>query len=162
MVVTICTTLFNIEKNKGDVHGAHPALRNKTYNQQTSTDDPKQFTAEKYHYHLHLSTRGGAKVKRIFLRNCNYTSNEFYVYRGYILYKIEIVFPHTVHFENNFSSLRETLCAGRVKLVAEASERFTHAVLPLIVVAKLRPRIAFFRGPKGWRSEGVKSELYRG
>jgi len=37
------------------------------------------------------------------------------------------VFSHTLSFILNtiFSSLRETLCAGRVKLFAEASERFT-------------------------------------
>jgi len=98
---------------------AHPALRNKTYNQQTPpTDDSKQFSPEKYQYHVHLSTRGGEKAKPIFLSNCSYTSKEFYVYRGYILYKIEIIFPHAPSFNVNtiFSSLRETLCRSRKAL----------------------------------------------
>jgi hypothetical protein len=49
-----------------------------------------------------------------------------------------MLFSHTLSFITNtiFSSLRETLRAGRVKLLAEASERFSRAVLPLIVFGK--------------------------
>ena len=77
-------------------------------------------------------------MKRIFLRNYNYTPNEFYVYRLYILYKIGIIFPTNCPsiLTQIFSSLRETPCVVRVKFFAEASGRFTHAVLPLIVVGK--------------------------
>ena len=35
-----------------------------------------------------------------------------------------------------FSPLRETLCVGRVKLFAEGSQLFTHAVFQLVFVRK--------------------------
>jgi hypothetical protein len=49
-----------------------------------------------------------------FLRKCNYSYNEIYIYRGYILHKVEIIFPQSLlHYEH---SLHDTLYAGGVKL----------------------------------------------
>jgi len=44
------------------------------------------------------------------------------------------LFFHKVSIISVFSPLREMLYAGRVKLYAEASELFTHAVFQLAVV----------------------------
>jgi hypothetical protein len=57
---------------------------------------------------------------------------------------------HTLSFtvDTIFSSLRETLCADRVKLFAEASERYTHAVLPLSVVGKTASSECILQGAK--------------
>jgi hypothetical protein len=57
-------------------------------------------------------------------------------YHGYILHKVKIF--HKVSFIINtlFPPLRQTLYAGRVKLFAEASVLFTHAVFQLVVVRK--------------------------
>ena len=71
------------------------------------------------------------------------------------------LFFHEVSFAIDilFRLLRETLHAGRVKLYAEASELFTHAVS-----ARRRPKNGVFgvppsEGPKRWKSEGAKSGL---
>ena len=60
------------------------------------------------------------------------------------------LFSHTLSFIINaiFSSLRETLCAGRIKVFAEASERFTDAVLLLIVVGKTASSECILQGAK--------------
>jgi len=52
--------------------------------------------------------------------------------------KIRLFFPQFLFiFSTHFSSLWQTLYAGRVKLLAQASEIFTHAVLQLVVVHKM-------------------------
>ena len=73
----------------------------------------------------------------IFLRTCNYTYNELYVYHRHILYKVQITFHKVSSIINTFfSPLRETLYAGTVKLYSEASQLFRKAVLQVIVVSK--------------------------
>jgi hypothetical protein len=72
-----------------------------------------------------------------FIRNVNYSYNEIYKYRGSALYKVEIIFLQILlHYQHTFPPLRETLHAGHVKIFAEASQTFTHAVLQLAVVHK--------------------------
>jgi hypothetical protein len=40
-----------------------------------------------------------------FLRNCYYNYNEIYLYQGYILYKVEIIFTQSLfHFKHTFST----------------------------------------------------------
>jgi hypothetical protein len=62
------------------------------------------------------------------------------------------LFSHKICFnvDTIFSSLRETPCAGRLKLFSEESELFMHAVLQFVVRTR-RLRGASFRGrpPEG-------------
>jgi len=40
-----------------------------------------------------------------FLRNCYYDYNEMYLYHGYILYRVEIIFTQSrFHFQHTFST----------------------------------------------------------
>ena len=73
------------------------------------------------------------------------------------------LFPQSpLHLKHTFSAFGETLYAGRVKPLAEASELITHALcLGLSSSAKRRLRCASFRGPKGWQPEGAKWRLGR-
>ena len=67
-------------------------------------------------------------------QNYYYNYNEIYLYHGYIIYKIEIIFPHSLlHINTLFPPLRETLYAGRVKFFAEESKLYKHAVFQLVV-----------------------------
>ena len=70
-----------------------------------------------------------------------------------------MLFFHKVSFAVNtlFPHLRETLYVGRVKLFAEASEFFTHAVLQLLVVGKTASLVFTLQAPKKWKSEDTKS-----
>jgi hypothetical protein len=58
-----------------------------------------------------------------------------------------------------FPPLCETLYAGRVKLFAEASELFTHAVFQLVVIRKTASSECSLQEAKLWKSEGAKSGL---
>jgi hypothetical protein len=74
---------------------------------------------------------------------------------GISLTKLRL-FSHTLSYNVNtiFSSLRETLCAGRVKPFAEASERFTHVVLLLTVVGKTASSECILQGAKKMEVRG--------
>jgi hypothetical protein len=63
------------------------------------------------------------------------------------------LFSHKICFTINtiFSSLRETLCAGRVEPFAEGSELFTHAVLQLVVVRTTASSGCILWGAVVWR-----------
>jgi hypothetical protein len=54
-----------------------------------------------------------------------------------------------------------TLYVGHIKLFAEASELFVHAVFQLIM-CEMMPRGASFRGQDQFNLEGDKLELYGG
>jgi hypothetical protein len=60
------------------------------------------------------------------------------------------LFFHKVSFIINtlFSPLRETLYASRVKLIAEASELFTHAVFQFVVDRKTASSDCILEGAK--------------
>jgi hypothetical protein len=50
-------------------------------------------------------TKFGKKVMPpILLRNYNYSFNEIYMYHGYILYKVETIFPQSLHHYQNTST----------------------------------------------------------
>jgi hypothetical protein len=55
--------------------------------------------------------------------------------------------------------MRETLCAGRVKLFAEASVFSTQAVFQY-VVGKMASSETIFQVKKWWKSNSVKAELF--
>jgi hypothetical protein len=58
-----------------------------------------------------------------------------------------------------FLPLGETLYAGRLKLFAEASEIFTHAVIQHVFDRKTASSECMFQWAKKWKSEGPKSLL---
>ena len=60
-----------------------------------------------------------------------------YIHHKYILHGVDIIF-HKVSFISDtlYARVRETMCVGRVKLYAEASELLTHAVFQLAVVVR--------------------------
>jgi hypothetical protein len=59
-----------------------------------------------------------------------------------------------------FPPLREALYVGRVKLFAEASELFAHALVLLLVVRKTAFSECILQGAKKlWKSDGAKSGL---
>jgi hypothetical protein len=72
-----------------------------------------------------------------------------------------IFFPPQFFFivKTRFPPLPETLYAGRVKLFAEASELFKHAVFEL-VVCKTASSECVLRGPKSGTSEGAKTGTF--
>lgn len=73
-------------------------------------------------------------------------------------------FSHKVYFIINtlFPPLLQTLCVGRVKLSAAASEIFRHAVFQLVVVVRKRASSeCILRGSKRWKSKGAKLGLGR-
>lgn len=80
-------------------------------------------------------TRGVTEIKPIFfLINQYYNYSDIYVYHRYIVYKVRIIFPQSLlHYQHTFSAFaRASLCVGLVKLFAEASEIFRHAVFQLV------------------------------
>ena len=53
-------------------------------------------------------TRSGTKLMPplFFLKHFNDVCSEFYIYRGYIIYEVEIIFPQILlHYQDNFSTL---------------------------------------------------------
>jgi len=81
----------------------------------------------------------------------NYIYTEIYVFLGYILYKVGVIFPQSLHYKQTFPPLLETL-------FAEVSELFTHAVLarrPQCSVLRVHPS----GSPKRWKLEDAKSGL---
>ena len=54
----------------------------------------------------------------------------------------------SVIFNTNFPPLHEMLYAGRVKLFAEASELFTHAIFYLMFVSRTASSERIFQGTK--------------
>jgi hypothetical protein len=58
-----------------------------------------------------------------------------------------------------FSAFAGVLYAGHVKLFAEVSELFLHAVLQLLPTTKQCLWSAFFRRSKRWKSGYTKLEL---
>jgi hypothetical protein len=79
---------------------------------------------------------------------------------GTSLTKLGLFFHKLLFIINiDFLPLRETLYADRVKLFAEASKFFAHAVLSSSSSTKRRPQSVSFRGPKMWKSGGVNSGL---
>jgi hypothetical protein len=71
-----------------------------------------------------------------FLRKYKYTRicNEFYAYNVDILYKFEVIFLQSLHYQHTLPPLRETQFAGRAELLADVSGLFTHAMLHRIVI----------------------------
>jgi len=53
-----------------------------------------------------VSTRSGIKIipPIFFLRKCKFSYIEIYIYDGYILYKVEIIFPQTLQYQCIFST----------------------------------------------------------
>jgi hypothetical protein len=56
-----------------------------------------------------------SKASFFFLRNCSYDYNEIYLYHGYILYKVEIIFTQNIfHFQHTFSTCAwDTICQSQ-------------------------------------------------
>jgi hypothetical protein len=54
----------------------------------------------------------------IFLRNHNYNYNETYIYHGYILYKVKIIFPRSLlHYQHTFYTFAwDAVCRSRITL----------------------------------------------
>jgi hypothetical protein len=101
------------------------------------------------------------------LGNYNYSYTDIYMHRAYVLYKVEIIFPHSLlHYRHTFSSLHESLYAGRAKFFAEASERFTRARC-IAGRRRRRPQYGVLGmhtsgGPKLWKPESAKLGLQGG
>ena len=73
-----------------------------------------------------------------FLRNYNYGYNEHYVYYGYFLYRVEILFSHSLFcFQHIFSTFAWDTVCSYVKLCAEASELFRQPVFQVVFVHKI-------------------------
>jgi len=81
--------------------------------------------------HFNEYTRGGTIVIRpiFFLMNYNYSYNKLYVCDGYMLYKVEIIFPRSLQYQHTFPPVLETLYAGRLQLFDGVSQLFTYAVV---------------------------------
>jgi hypothetical protein len=56
------------------------------------------------HVVILLVYKASKKKYLFFCQNCNYNYNEFYVYHGYFLYKVEIIFPESLHYQHTFST----------------------------------------------------------
>jgi hypothetical protein len=71
-----------------------------------------------------------------FLRKYKYTHicNEFYAYYVDILYKFEVIFLQTLHYQHTLPLLRETQFSGRAEFLADALGLFTHAMLQRIMI----------------------------
>jgi hypothetical protein len=93
-----------------------------------------------------------------FLRNYNYSYNETCIYHGNTLYKLRL-FTHKVFSIINtlFPPFHETIYVGRVKLFAEASQLFMHAVFQL--ARKTASSECTTQTAKTRKSEGAKSGL---
>jgi hypothetical protein len=99
-------------------------------------------------------------VPPIFSQKHNYNYNETYIHHGHILYKVEIIFPQSlIHYEHTFSTFALDAVCGRVKLFAETSELFTHAVFQLVVVRKTASSECILQGAKKMKDGGSKSGL---
>jgi Transposase. len=73
-----------------------------------------------------------------FYKKCNYNYKEICIYHWYIVYNVEIIFSRSLlHYQHIFPPFCEVLHAGHVKLFAEASELFMHAVLQLVIICKI-------------------------
>ena len=69
-----------------------------------------------------------------FLRKYKYICNQFYAYYVDILYKFQIIFLQSLHYQHTLPSLRETQFAGRAELLADASGLFTHTMLHRLII----------------------------
>jgi len=63
--------------------------------------------------------RCGSNASYFFLRNCNYSYNEIYIYLGHVLLKTSDHFPQSPSLSAQFFHLYETQYASRVKLFAD-------------------------------------------
>jgi hypothetical protein len=76
-----------------------------------------------------------------FFRNCIYSYNQVVIYYGYNRYKFALISPQSfLHYQTLFPTLRDTLFASHIKLLAEASEFLMHAVFrPKNGVRRMHP-----------------------
>ena len=80
------------------------------------------------------------------------------LYHGFILDKFEIIFSQILlHNQHTFPPLRQTLYAGRITLLAEASELSTHVAPQFVVVRKTTSSDCVLQEAKRQQSEGAKS-----
>ena len=109
-------------------------------------------------------TRGWTEVMPpiCFPRNCNYNSNEIYIHRGCILYKVEIMFPQNlIYYQHIFSTLSGDASLRWHKTFSwSAGDNHTRSFSP-----RRRPQNGVlgstsFRSRKDLRSGGAKSGLY--
>ena len=87
-----------------------------------------------FFFTLNEHTRGDTIVipPIFFLRNYNYNYNKMYACDGYMIYKVEIIFPQSPQYQHTFPPLLETLYAGRQHLFAGVSQLFTYTVVLLL------------------------------
>jgi len=78
--------------------------------------------------------RYDSKSSYFFLKKYNYNYNAIYIYQGYTLYSVEIIFTVSFTINTLFPPMRRTLYAGRAEPSAEASGLYTHALLQVVVV----------------------------
>jgi hypothetical protein len=85
------------------------------------------------------------------------------MYHGYILYKVEIIFPQShLIIDTIFPPLRETLHTSCVKFLAKASELLTHAVFQLVVVRKTASSECILQGGKKVEVGGCRIKTVEG
>ena len=83
------------------------------------------------------------------------------LYNGFVLYKFEIIISQVLlHYQHTFPPLRQTLYAGRITLLDEASELSKHVALQFVVVRKNTSSNFVLQGARRWQSEGAKSWLF--
>ena len=69
------------------------------------------------------------------------------------------LFPQSpLHLKHTFSAFGETLYAGRVKLLAEASELIAYAVSQFVVIRKTASSVCVLQGTKKVAVGGCKME----
>ena len=74
---------------------------------------------------------------------------------GYILYKVEIIFPQSLlYYQHTFPPLYEMQYASLVKLSPEVLELLTCAVFQLVIIHRWRPWSASLRGLKNTEVRG--------
>ena len=72
-----------------------------------------------------------------------------YIHHKYILHGVDIIFRKVSFISDTlYARVRETMCVGRVKLYAEASELLTHAVFQLVVFRKTASSECILQGSK--------------
>jgi hypothetical protein len=95
----------------------------------------------------------------IFLRTCNFTYNELYIYHKCILYKVEFTFPQSLfHYQHIFSRLPETLYAGTVKTLHRSVAAIQES---RVAGRRLQQNGVILVHPSGGRKDGSKYGQYQ-
>ena len=78
--------------------------------------------------------------------------NEICIYLGYVLYKVEIIFPQSPTLSKHFLTFVWDAVFWLHKMVAEALGLFLHAVFHLVICSRC-PQNASFKRPRRQKSK---------